>query len=108
MTVKRMTEAEWNATGEALFGTDRMTWRFVCPSCLHVASVRDWFDANAPEGGVAFSCVGRYLGADGSKTFRLKGGPCNYTTGGLFNLSRIIVVREDGSENGMFEFEGMK
>ena len=94
-----MTRAEWHAEGTALFGKDEMTWRFVCPSCKHVASVQDWKDAGAHTEHVAFSCVGRWLGADGSKTFKGKGGPCNYAGGGLIGMNPIEV---DGTR--MFAF----
>lgn len=56
--MQKMTHAE----GQRRFGTDPLEWQFVCPSCGHVASVKDWKTAGAPEGAVAFSCVGRYTG----------------------------------------------
>ena len=68
-----------------------MDWKFVCPSCRHVASVKDWKDAGAPEGAIAFSCIGRYTGAGGDKTFRGAGGPCDYAGGGLFGLNPVEV-----------------
>jgi TPP-dependent indolepyruvate ferredoxin oxidoreductase alpha subunit len=86
-----MNQDEWHAKGEQLFGPDIMRWRFVCPSCGHVASVQDWKDAGASEGAVAFSCVGCYLptcneafGGNGS-------GPCNYAGGGLYRLNPVDV-----------------
>jgi hypothetical protein len=86
---------EFHATARARFGNDPMGWRFVCPSCGHIAAVRDWKGAGAPEGAVAFSCVGRWLGADGDRTFRRQGGPCNYAGGGLFPLNPVRVVGLD-------------
>lgn len=53
----------WRDAAVALFGENPMQWRFVCPSCGHVASVQDWKDAGATEGEVAFSCVGRHVDA---------------------------------------------
>lgn len=86
-----MTHTEWFTEGERLFGTDIMQWRFVCPSCGHVASVQDWKDAGAPEGAVAFSCIGRYL-PQCNEAFNGPGtGPCNYTGGGLFGLNPVDV-----------------
>lgn len=80
--------------GKVLFGDDMKKWRFVCPGCGHVASVQDYMDAGAPEGAVGFSCIGRYLencrpwlGKDGP-------GPCDYTTGGLLNISPVQIEHE--------------
>ena len=85
-----MSHDEWQAKGEQLFGTDIMRWKFICPSCGHIASVQDWKDAGAPEGAVAFSCVGRYLPRC-SDAFTYGVGPCNYAGGGLFGLNPIDV-----------------
>lgn len=97
---KEFTLDEWNAEGTKLFGDDKMKWAFKCPSCGHVATVSDWKDAGAPEGAVAFSCVGRYL--SGPRRDFLNGsgeGPCNYAGGGLFKLNPVTV---DG--HGIFDF----
>ena len=91
-----MTQEQWRAEAVELFGPDPMDWKFVCPSCGHVASVRDWKDAGATEGEAAFSCVGRHLNADDKNTFQKKGGPCQYAGGGLFKLNPVKV---DGHEN---------
>lgn len=101
-----MTLDEWNAEGERRFGPDKMKWRFVCPSCGHVASVEDWKNAGAPEGAVAFSCIGRYTGAGGENFGKLNGGPCNYAGGGLFKLNPVQVDggEEPGSEYKIFDF----
>jgi hypothetical protein len=92
-----MTYKEWAAEGEKRFGPDKRKWRFTCPSCSHVASVEDWLKAKAPEGAVAFSCVGRQTKASDKNSFKNKGGPCTYAGGGLFRLNPIIVV---GDMNG--------
>ena len=101
--MRTLTHAEWLAEACLKFGADAKAWKFVCPSCGHVASVQDWKDAGAPEGGVAFSCVGRYTGAGGEKAFKHAGGPCNYTSGGLFNISPVTVIYEGGQQS-VFEF----
>jgi predicted RNA-binding Zn-ribbon protein involved in translation (DUF1610 family) len=98
--ITEMTREEWEAEGSALFGPDRMAWRFVCPVCGHVTATRDWKDAGAPETAAAFSCVGRWL--DGSRSaFEGKGpGPCDYSGGGLFRLNPLCV---DGHR--VFDFD---
>ena len=99
--MQTIAHAEWLAEAQRRFGNDPMAWRFVCPSCGHDASVKDWKDAGAPEGAVAFSCVGRYTG-DGksaaANAFKHGGGPCNYTGGGLFRLNPVAVDYGDGTE----------
>ena len=89
------THAEWVAEAERRFGKDAMSWRFVCPSCGHVASVRDWKDAGATEGEVAFSCVGRRLANAMAAIFEKGKGPCNYAGGGLFQLNPVTVKFEE-------------
>jgi hypothetical protein len=79
-----MTHAEWIAEAERRFGMDAKTWRFVCPSCKHVASVQDWKDAGAGEGEVAFSCT--------------------YAGGGLFRLNPVQVKMPDGNVRQTFAF----
>lgn len=96
----RMTDDAWRALAAERFGSDPMKWRFVCPSCGHVAAVEDWKKAGAPEGAVAFSCIGRYTGdaAAAAAAFRNKGGPCNYTSGGLFCINKVFVTIEGAEE----------
>lgn len=100
----KFTHADWQAEAVRRFGADPMGWKFVCPSCGHVASVKDWKDAGAPEGAVAFSCIGRYTGAGDDKTFRRAGGPCNYAGGGLFGLNPVQVEFDEGKVQAVFAF----
>lgn len=96
-----MTREEWYAEGRRRFGDDVMKWKFVCPACGHVASVQDYKDAGAPEGAVAFSCIGRYL-PNAKQAFSPKGpGPCTYAGGGLFRLN---PVKLEGRKDGVFAF----
>jgi hypothetical protein len=107
----KYTLAEWRAKATELFGDDSLKWKFVCPVCLHVASVQDWKDAGAPMQSAARSCVGRWTGAHpavikgtiGPNGFPGKG-PCNYAGGGLFQLNPISVVDPDGHAMKAFAF----
>lgn len=94
MTV--MTIEEWLAEGHRLFGDDRMQWKFVCPSCGHIASVQDWKDAGAPRECVAFSCIGRFLPNCHEAFGGPESGPCNYAGGGLFAINPIHVKTPEG------------
>jgi len=99
-----LTVNEWRARAVALFGDDPMEWKFVCPSCGHVAAVKDWKDAGATEAEIAFSCLGRHL--PNPKRIGEKPGPCNYAGGGLFRLNPQEVISEDGSRTKVFDFAG--
>lgn len=98
-----MTQKEFGDEMRRRFGDDKMAWRFVCPSCGHVASIKDWLDAGAGEGEVGFSCVGRHK--PGARTaFGSKGeGPCNYAGGGLFAINPLTVKFDDGYEQRFFD-----
>jgi hypothetical protein len=105
----RMTYKEWEAEGERRFGKDKMLWKFVCPICKHVQSVRDYAQAGASSDVVGFSCVGRWI--KGSREAfqskpgkQKKEGPCNYAGGGLFAMNPITVVKENGKETQAFAF----
>ena len=102
MAKRKLTHAEWVAEAQRRFGADSGAWRFVCPSCGHVALVSDWFAAGAGEGEVAFSCVGRHLPK--AKEMGQRPGPCNYAGGGLFRLNPVTVVDAGGREHDVFEF----
>jgi hypothetical protein len=106
--MKTMTREEWVAEGTRLFGEDMFKWKFECPVCHHVASVKDWKDLGANENAVAFNCVGRYipgsaeaLSTNPRNRKKSNGHPCNYTGGGLFKLNPITV---DG--HNIFAFAG--
>jgi hypothetical protein len=87
-----MTYEEWITEARRRFGDDASKWAFVCPSCGHVATVKDWRDAGAPEGEIAFSCVGRHL--PGASDVGERSSPCNYAGGGLFRLNPTEVEGE--------------
>lgn len=100
--MKTLTVSEWRAEAARRYGADAKSWRFRCPACGHVASVADWDAAGAPEGAVAFSCVGRYIEAGAPReAFLAKGGPgpCTYAGGGLFKLNPVTVL-PDGTAPG--------
>jgi len=102
--MRRITHTDWLEEGKRRFGKDMYDWKFVCPVCGHVASIRDWKQAGATEGEVAFSCIGRRI--EGSKqAFDEKGaGPCTYAGGGLIKLNPVHVVMPDFSTRQCFEF----
>jgi predicted RNA-binding Zn-ribbon protein involved in translation (DUF1610 family) len=88
-----MTKNEWLTQGKTLFGKDVMQWKFKCPNCGHVATVKDYKKAGAPEAAAGFSCVGRWLEVrkDAFDDKDKRNIPCNYAGGGLININPVVV-----------------
>jgi|SRR5215471_1133446 len=106
MAQQKMTYDQWWQEGERRFGSNVFAWRFVCPSCGNIATLSD-FEAFKAQGASPNSatnqCIGRYMGAtDAFDPSKHK--PCNYAGYGLFHLSPVIVVRENGTETESFAF----
>jgi hypothetical protein len=97
MNVIKMTVQEWAQKGTELFGEHKLQWKFCCPVCETVIKMDDYLKAKAPLGAIAYSCIGRYLKGS-QKAFSekkiIKGKPCDYTSGGLFNISPIEIDGE--------------
>lgn len=91
-----MKKAEWEVEAKERFGDNIMNWKFRCPACGHIASVRDYKNAGAPANAVAYSCIGRYLDESHKvrEAFGEGPGPCNYAGGGLFGLNPTEVDGE--------------
>ncbi len=101
-----MSYDEWVDRGVELFGHDRFDWKFVCPSCGNVQCPRDfepYKDRGVTPDTAYFNCIGRY---DGHMDVDICSGksPCNYASGGLFNLNKLRVIGLDGKEHRIFKF----
>jgi len=104
--MQHYTMDEWLAEGTRRFGPNQLKWRFVCPACGRVQAVED-FRPYKPQGATAesarFNCIGRYAGAQ-RRAFGGEGpGPCDYTSGGLFDI-RPVTVTIDGEAHKSFAF----
>jgi hypothetical protein len=78
---------------------------FKCPSCGHIATVKEWKDAGADEGEIGFSCIGRRIGAKREALdSQSKKGPCNYAGGGLIRLNPVKIVFDEGNATSVFDF----
>ena len=67
-THKIMTIQEWREEGTRRFGGDYMDWKFECPMCGHIASIRDFKEAGAKGPDCACQeCLGRYTGKGAPK-----------------------------------------
>lgn len=107
--MKKYTYDEWVARGKKLFGGDIMEWAFVCPSCGHVQRVKDFKPVGGKPDHAYSMCIGRFypnpkraFGGDG-KSWEKGEGPCDYTSGGLFNINPVAIVK-DGKEMSAFDF----
>jgi hypothetical protein len=102
--VTRYTLAEWHTEGSRRFGPVFMDWKFVCPVCGNVASVRDFRpfkNKGSTPNSATCECIGRFTNSGPS----VKGSkPCNYAGYGLFRLSPIVVLQPDGQEVQCFAF----
>jgi len=100
-----MTLEEYMAEAERRFGPDRLNWRWVCPACHHVASAREYKDAGAPSSAPGLDCIGRYGNLQRRTAFGTNSegpGPCDYSSGGLFNVNPVRVSHE-GRDHYVFE-----
>lgn len=109
MTMYReVTHQQWLDEARERFGPDASLWRFVCPHCGHVAATKDWKAAGAPDGAIAFSCIGRWLSGPVMQVGPVAGGPtkgpCDYAGGGLFRMNPVTVVHRNGQTHHVFEF----
>lgn len=87
-----LTLAAWIDTGTYLFGSNMLDWRFMCPSCGHVQTPRQFQALGADVDLAYFNCIGRHDGVHNAVDIGTKPGPCNYTGGGLFKLSPVMVL----------------
>lgn len=107
--MEKITKDEWLKRGTALYGDDMFGWKFKCPSCGHIQAVNDfkpYKDKGASPDSARFNCIGRYDGHINTP-MGTKPGPCNYTSGGLINISPLIVIDGD-KESSSFEFADTK
>lgn len=94
IVVSSMTETEWKALGEELYGEDHMAWEFSCPSCHTMLSGNSQLENKAKlKGWQPYSeCIGRYLPNVG----------CDWAAYGLFSGPRM--VESDGDKIPVFYF----
>jgi hypothetical protein len=106
-----MTHEEWLEKAKRLYGDNAGDWKFKCPVCETVQTVKDFFNAGLSReessASIANECIGRYLPekqkAIGEKKV-IKGKPCNYAGYGLFNLNPVEVLMNDGRKITAFDF----
>lgn len=91
MDIKRYTADEWRLEGRRRFGDDVMNWKFLCPMCGHVASVRDFKNAGASGPDCAYTeCIGRYIGKGSQKKDDSSG--CDWCCYGLYGIPQGGII----------------
>ena len=107
--IETITHAEMLKRFEAQ-GVPVKHWAFRCYMCGTVQSPRSFeragADKEAIERQIGFSCVGRWTGAGGwnPKNKKRRAVPgCDWTLGGLFGGSRLLVKFPDGKQSYAFD-----
>ena len=104
----RYTQKQWLQKGTELFGDDYLNWKFVCPACGKVSSIKDFKEYTEGLDAAFLNCIGRHNGKGkmpNTDGYQEKYG-CNWTAGGLFKtlLKGHVVIFEDGKEIDVFPF----
>ena len=104
----KMSYKDWHTKGKSLFGEDVKKWKFKCPICGNIQTMEDFIKLGVKNSQdyVFFSCIGRWAKDGKCSTLfdeKIKQ-PCDYTNVGLFNLSKLTVINQDGKEVSTFEF----
>lgn len=94
--MKRYTHKEWLEEGKKRFGNDRAEWKFVCPNCGRIQSVKEFMDIGNNPNDAMQECIGRYK-------------PelhCDWTSYGLFGTcgKGVEVELSDGKIAESFAF----
>lgn len=107
--MRKLTLEEWLAEGEKRFGKDYKKWKFVCPACGRVSSVKEFMKLGADPNDAYQNCVGRVNGKGkgflkGEKSDTFEDG-CDWASYGLFgNMGKGPIVLNNGKETQAFEF----
>ena len=87
--MESMLYEDWLEKGKNLFGKDFKKWRFKCPACGTVQTIKDFIDVGVEhekiQAYIGFFCIGRFTDKKG----------CDWTLGGLLRIHRVEVVREN-------------
>lgn len=106
--MRRLRHDDWVAEGRERFGEDSTDWKYVCPSCGQVQSLRDFLAAGTrPREAstvVGFACVGRANLSTAARDLVVefgeptRGAGCRYLSNGLFPISPVEVWYYQGQD----------
>lgn len=91
-----LTFNDWVAEGEKRFGKEKLDWKFVCPNCGHVQTMRDFQNADIDPQRAYQVCASRY-NIGGKST-------CKWSAGGLFCKEGQWVISQDYTPVLIFSF----
>lgn len=96
--------ADWMEEGKKHFGENFDDWKFECPACGHIQSIKDFVDVGADRNDSYQECIGRKIGKGSPQKGDSTG--CNWAAYGFFGTcgKGRIVVTEDGKEIEVFQF----
>lgn len=99
---------QWQQEGTRRFGEDKMNWKFVCPACGRITSVKEMVEAGAEPDDAVQKCMGRINGK-GGPWGKDTGDGCNWAAYGLFKcMGKGAVVLKEGREVDVFQFAPME
>lgn len=93
---KVMTLAEWEEEGKCRFGDDQLDWKFKCPACGHIQSMREFKEAGLEPHLAYLHCASRH-GLGGRED-------CKWTIGGLLRVGGQYVIDGKYCPRLVFEF----
>lgn len=102
--MKKQSVSEWRQDAEKLFGKDYNNWKFRCPACGKVFSIKDLIDVGGNLNDAYQTCIGRYTGK-GAPAKDSKDG-CNWAAFGFLGTlgKGRIVINDNNEEVEVFDF----
>ena len=94
--VKVYTLNQWLEEAKQRFGEDALDWKFKCPVCGNVQTMRMFKDAGIDPHSAYFNCASRY-GLGGKSD-------CKWTMGGLFSVGGVFVIDDKFTPRHVFDF----
>ena len=91
-----MTLNEWEEEGKCRFGDDQLDWKFKCPACGHIQSMREFKEAGLEPHLAYLHCASRH-GLGGRED-------CKWTIGGLLRVGGQYVIDGKYCPRLVFEF----
>jgi hypothetical protein len=94
--MRQQTSEEWMAEGERRFGEDFNNWKFECPACGNVHSVKDFKDLGLDPNLTYQECIGRHVKDKGCDW-------CSYGFLGTLGHGRIVTSKGN-HKSEVFDF----
>ena len=83
----------WRQEGIRLFGKDASKWKFICPSCDRVFSVKEFLDVGGDSNAIGEECISRYNNES----------KCCWCAYGLFDICDDHIMY-NGKRHPVFSF----